>query len=93
MAGKGIGDVAVLKRDDRFIYYLITKERYFHKPTYDTLKASLKSMLLHCQENKVTNLSMPTIGCGLDKLEWPKVANVIKDVFGDSGITITVYVL
>lgn len=38
---KEIGEVAVLQRDERYIYDLITKERYFHKPTYGHLTSSL----------------------------------------------------
>ena len=30
---------------------------------------------------KVTKLAMPKIGCGLDKLEWTKVLNIIIEVF------------
>ncbi len=36
--GVGPGGVAVLKRGGRYIYYLVTKERYFEKPTYDMLR-------------------------------------------------------
>lgn len=32
--GADIGEVAWLKHNDRFVYYLITKERYWDKPTY-----------------------------------------------------------
>ncbi|CAN5841918.1 hypothetical protein BH23THE1_BH23THE1_35070 [soil metagenome] len=28
------GDVAYLRRNGKFIFYLITKERYYYKPTY-----------------------------------------------------------
>lgn len=91
--GKDVGDVAVLKRDERFIYYLITKPHVYDKPTYDTLRASLEAMKSHCKEHHVTNVSMPQIGCGLDKLEWDKVSDVLKEVFGDTAITITVYTL
>ncbi|XP_076444901.1 ADP-ribose glycohydrolase OARD1-like [Babylonia areolata] len=91
--GKDVGDVAVLKRDDRFVYYLITKPHHYDKPTYDTLRASLKAMKSHCQEHQVSSLSMPRIGCGLDKLEWDKVSDVVKEVFGDTAMAITVYTI
>lgn len=87
------GDVAVLKRDGRFIYYMITKERYFHKPTYLSLESSLVMMRLHCVENGVQQLAIPRIGCGLDRLEWTKVKNIISTVFKNTGITISVYTL
>ena len=47
----------------------------------------------HCVSHGVTSLSMPTIGCGLDGLEWPKVRNILEEVFQDTDINITVYSL
>nr|KAG5710994.1 hypothetical protein BaRGS_013728 [Batillaria attramentaria] len=63
---KDVGDVAVLKRDQRYIYYLITKPKYSDKPTYDTLRKSLEAMKSHCQENGVSNLAMPQIGASAE---------------------------
>lgn len=85
------GGCAVLERDSRYIYNLVTKERYFQKPTYKTLESSLKRMNRHCELNAVRNLSMPKIGAGLDKLEWRRVEEIIKKVFERTEISITVY--
>ena len=83
----------MLRRSGRFIYYLITKERFFDKPTYNTLRSSLEAMKAHCQKNKGVRLSMPRIGCGLDRLDWLKVSELITQVFSDSAMTITVYTI
>ena len=56
--------------DDRFIYHLVTKKRFFQKPTYDSLRQSLEAMINHANKHKVTEISMPEAGCGLDRLEW-----------------------
>ncbi|XP_077070493.1 ADP-ribose glycohydrolase OARD1 [Siphateles boraxobius] len=85
------GQCAVLKRSDRFVYYLVTKKRYYQKPTYDILRKSLVSMREHCLANGVNSISMPRIGCGLDKLEWENVSPIITEVFQDTNISITVY--
>lgn len=87
-----MGEAAVLSKGDRFVYYLITKPKFFNKPTYATLRWSLESMRKHCLENGVTCLSIPEIGCGRDGLDWKKVSELIKDVFKDTGITVTVYI-
>ncbi|XP_053337830.1 ADP-ribose glycohydrolase OARD1 isoform X2 [Clarias gariepinus] len=87
------GECAVLKRGDRFVYYLITKVKYNCKPKYETLKQSLEAMKGHCLENGVTKLSIPRIGCGLDRLKWEKVSKIIEDVFEQTDIDITVYSL
>ncbi|XP_072305235.1 ADP-ribose glycohydrolase OARD1 [Eucyclogobius newberryi] len=90
---KRVGQCAVLERGERFVYYLITKEKYNNKPTYATLKQSLEDMRSHCAVNAVSKVSMPRIGCGLDKLEWKKVSEILREVFGHSNISITVYSL
>ncbi len=69
---------------------LITKERYFHKPTYQSLRTALAAMKTICQKETITKIAMPVIGCGLDKLSWDKVSEVIKEVFSDSDIEILV---
>ena len=35
-------------------------------------------------------IAMPQIGCGLDRLKWKDVSDVIKDVFADTDIEILV---
>merc|ERR1740123_2784350 len=88
-----VGGVGVLMRQNRFVYYLITKPRYFHKPTYETLSHSLENMKNHAMFNGVTAICMPKIGCGLDRLQWNRVEGIIKDTFKATNISITVYEL
>ena len=77
------------------IYYhgvmnLITKKVYYGKPTYQTLERSLIKMKEIAQNENITKLIMPKIGCGLDRLQWPKVREILKNVFGDTEIDILV---
>ena len=73
------------------VFNLITKERYFHKPTYQTLSGSLDKMKTICTENNIKKLAMPVIGCGLDRLEWDKVSEIVRTIFGDTDIEIIIY--
>lgn len=86
-----VGGVAILKRQDRFVYYLITKESYFNKPTYETLHRSLGAMRNHALLHDVKQLALPRIGCGLDGLQWPKVSDLLKEVFRDTDIQVIVW--
>ena len=87
------GGVAILERNGRFIYYLITKVKYSDKPTYDSLRSSLESMKEHCLKHKVKYLAMPRIGCGLDLLKWEEVSVILIETFHDTDVAITVYSL
>ena len=93
LSGQSPGGVAILRRDNRDVYYLVTKEKYWHKPTYATLTSSLQAMKAHCVKQGTTEVAMPTIGCGLDGLSWPKVCEIIRDVFRETDVAVTVYVL
>ena len=83
--------LSVQKIDDRFIYHLVTKKRLFEKPTYDSLRQSLEAMTNHANKHKVTQISMPKAGCGLDRKEWHKVECLIKEICAQSKPNITVY--
>lgn len=85
------GGVAVLKDSERFIYYLVTKELSYDKPTYASLISSLNSMKDHVVANNVQKVALPRIGCGIDGLEWDKVQAILHQVFKDLPIDITVY--
>ena len=71
----------------------VTKPRYFHKPSYNTLKASLGSLRKHIEELGVKELCMPRVGCGLDRLEWKQVKEIICEVCKDLELSVTVYYL
>ncbi|KAH8239369.1 hypothetical protein KR032_003585, partial [Drosophila birchii] len=80
------GEVAVLKDDERFIYYLVTKPQSWGKPTYESLQASLEQMREHMRENEVDKLAIPKIGCGIDGLEWDKVSKLLEYVFSQEDL-------
>lgn len=72
------------------VFNLVTKARCFHKPTYDDLYDTLVDMREQMEDFGITKLAMPLIGCGLDKLEWNRVKDVIEDVFEDTDVEILV---
>lgn len=89
------GMVVYLERDEkvmRVIFYMITKQKYFHIPDYEKLMESLLYMRKKCEELKVKSLGMPLIACGLDRLEWTVVEKMIQVAFWDLDIDITIYI-
>lgn len=75
--------------EDR-VFNLITKERYFQKPTYDSLYGALNLMKFISTQKGITKIAMPIIGCGLDRLQWDRVSEIIKEIFDDTDIEILV---
>ncbi|EDW18239.2 ADP-ribose glycohydrolase OARD1 isoform X2 [Drosophila mojavensis] len=85
------GELALLKDDERYIYYLVTKSQSWALPTYETLQSSLEKMRDHMAKNDVHKLAIPRIGCGIDGLQWDKVKAIINDVFQREDVEITAY--
>lgn len=75
------------------VFNLVTKERCFNKPTYDTMYDALIDMRDQCEDLDITKIAMPMIGCGLDRLDWELVKDIIYDVFDAVNIEIVVYKL
>jgi hypothetical protein len=69
---------------------LITKSHTHGKPTYKSVENALS-----CLRDKMVilgyyKLCIPKIGCGLDRLQWGKVREIIENVFRDTNINIVV---
>ena len=72
------------------VYNLVTKFNYWNKPTYETLRKALEYMRLNIVCDSIKRVAMPKIGCGLDRLQWNKVKEIIEDVFRDVDVEILV---
>lgn len=75
------------------VFNLVTKERYFHKPTLESLRTTLEEMAEYVGIMNVKKIAMPRIGCGLDRLNWDDVEPMIQEVFKDLDVEIMVCVL
>lgn len=85
--GKGITPDCILIGET---FNLVTKPKYFHKPTYDSLKESLILMRNIVERDEIFYLAMPKIGCGLDRLNWEKVEKIIEEVFWYTEVEILI---
>ena len=72
------------------VFNLVTKNKYYNKPTYDSLREALEDMADQIEELEIEKLAMPLIGCGLDRLDWNLVKPIIEEVFEDIDIEIIV---
>ena len=69
---------------------MITKEKYWHKPTCESFELALEDLVDLCEQLNVHKLGMPRIGCGLDRLQWSWVKSKIEEKFADTDIDIQV---
>lgn len=89
--GKKVGQVAFLKKGQRYIYYMITKALSRQKPALYQMILAIQSLRTLCLQHKVTKLAMPLIGCGLDCLDWNDVRPALERAFRDTNIDVVVY--
>ncbi len=73
---KEVGQVAVLQKE-RLIFYIVTKEKSYLKPTLANFSNAIDSLYNECLLRKCCKLAIPKIGCGLDRLCWKIVKNII----------------
>lgn len=72
------------------VFNLVTKNKCWHKPTYESLREALEMMREQMEFLDVDKLSIPKIGCGLDRLNWDHVYDIICEVFEDMDVEIVV---
>ena len=78
----------------RYIYNLVTKERFRDKPNLSTLSKTLKAMKIHASTNGVSTIAIPKLGCGLDQMNWQEVVKLLRDIFAYADVQqIVVYTL
>ena len=81
-----IGNIYATERRPH-ILGLVTKERYYDKPTLDTMRTAIQELRKYLKriwfcgddDDMLIEVMMPHIGCGLDKLRWDDVKEIILD--------------
>ena len=77
----------------RYIYSLVTKERFCDEPNLSTLSKTLEAMKTHASMSGVSSIAIPKFGCGLDEMNWQEVVKLHRDIFTCAGVQIAVYTL
>lgn len=72
------------------VFNLVTKDKFYQKPTYETLRVSLEDLKKQVIALDIKKIGMPLIGCGLDRLNWNIVKRLITNVFQTIDIEIVV---
>ena len=74
----------------RYLYNLVTKERYCDKPNLSTLSKTLEAMKSHANMNSVSTIAIPKLGCGLDQMNWQDVVKLFRDIFTYADVQLLV---
>lgn len=72
------------------VFNLVTKSKYWNKPTYESLTKSLEMMRDIIVEKKIEKIAIYKLGCTRDRLQWGMVRQIIEDVFKDTDCKILV---
>ena len=77
----------------RYIYNLVTKERFCDKPNLSTLSKTIEAMKVHASTSGVSTIAIPKIGCGLDQMNWQELVKLLRVSFAYVDIQTVVYTL
>lgn len=72
------------------VFNLVTKKNYWNKPTYDSITQCIRLMRDFCENYNIKYLAAPKLGCGLDRLQWSKVREIIFNEFKNLDIEIEI---
>ena len=77
----------------RYIYNLVTKEKFYDKPNLLTLSKALEAKKTHASTNGVSIVAIPKLGCKLDQMNWQEVVKLLRDIFAYADVQFVVYTL
>ena len=78
--------------ENKHILNLVTKERFYDKPSYYSLSRSLSSLEKQIAAKGITEIALPKIRCGLDGLNRDTVFRLIKRKFVNSNVNVIIYI-
>lgn len=78
-------DPVRLTKEDKVVINCFTQQ-YFGGDgrlylSYDALYTCMNQVLEYCQYNKIDELAIPKIGCGLAGGDWTKVKAILESIF------------
>ena len=79
--------------ENKTILHLYTKDTYKENANVKQLKSCLITLRDYLIKNDLFEINMPYLSCGLDKLEKPKLIQLLNNIFKDTNIQINIYEL
>jgi hypothetical protein len=88
-SSKVIGDTPFYKYNNRYIIFLVTKNKDQQRSTYENIYIALVNLKQFCEENNLNKLAMNKLG-EHDELAWDKIRSMIRYIFRKTKIEIIV---
>ena len=86
-----VEDILISQVEERKLLYIITRELFYHKPTYETIFNSLQNLKAYCIKNGIVKLACPRLDCSLDGRKWEIIREMLRFIFHGSSVHILVY--
>jgi len=85
-----IGDAVPTNVGNKIIYHLVTKQKYFHKPTYEDIKLTIQNLKKMMRKLRDFKIAIPTIAAGLDKCNLTITKQLIFSEFQNTNIDLLI---
>lgn len=85
-----LGHVLTTRINNKLIYHLITKEKFYQKPTINTIKTALANLKTCMIINNNFNLSIPKLASDLDNCNWTMIKQLIYAEFQNTDIELII---
>ncbi|XP_034249687.1 uncharacterized protein LOC117650391 [Thrips palmi] len=88
---RGCPGLVISHSHGRCIVNVITKVKYYDKPTPEEVEQALITLRLWVIKHNVPAICMPEFSCGLDKMQLATLVEMLHRVFGDLAFRIYMY--
>ncbi len=86
-----LGTCYTFKENEKLIVNFPTKNHFNDLSSYQYISLGLDALIRHCEFYKISSIAIPALGCGLGKLRFDRVLDIISAKLSSLNIQIDVY--
>lgn len=83
-------DVIAIENGNHSIFYLINKENYWDKTSYEDIFKVLNTLKELLTRKQISSVNIPRIGTGFDRLSWEKIRSMLRYIFKGTDIHVKI---
>ena len=81
-----------LPHENKHIFKLVTRQRFYVKPSYYSLSSRFCSLAKKIEAKGITKIALTKLGCGLIRLNRDTVLRLIERNFANSNVNVIIYI-